>query len=259
MPSNYFSYAMLRVFCLQALAPGDDVSCSSTATADEVSLAAAAQLELAAWQARMPLATLLTDSAMQRRHTLMLLHLMAGTEAGAAAGSLAAAAGVADEECGNSPSCSSRVFGDMYSIDAAATAAADVSEEAGDDLSCCAAAVAAALQHYKLIRCDLYQDQFLRNSAALDGDPNTNGRYADDTLQCASLGSTITPSGVCRKTQEQQQQQMGAAASVAELLVWLSRSGQTAAVLQRVLEVAKGEQQLAQQVRLATLYVSQAV
>jgi hypothetical protein len=92
---------MLLVFFLQALAPGDDASCSSTATADEVSLAAAAQLELAAWQARMPLAALLTDPAMQQRHTLMLLHLMALAEAGAAAGSLTAAAGAADNNNNN--------------------------------------------------------------------------------------------------------------------------------------------------------------
>jgi hypothetical protein len=147
------------------------------------------------------------------------------------------------------------VFGVRDSIDAAAAAAADVSEEVGDDPGCSAAAVVAALHHYKLIRCDLYQDQFLRNSAAHNARASTSGGFGDDTLQPEGLGSCITPGGTCRKGL--QQQQVGPTASVAELLVWLSRSTQTAAVLQRVLDVAKGEQQLAQQVRVAEFYISQ--
>jgi hypothetical protein len=189
----------------------------------------------------------------------MLLHLMALAEAGTAAGSLAVAAGYADVaagyadvETGDRPNSSNlRVFGDRDSIDTAA-AAADVCGGNGDDPSCNAAAVAAALQHYQLIRCDLYQDQFLRNSVVRDAQLRAGGEFAGDAVRPGmrgTLGSSMAPDGACSKA-VLQQQQMVVTASVAELLVWLSRSGQTTAVLQRVLEVAKAEQQLAQQVWL---------
>jgi hypothetical protein len=241
---------MLLACCPQALTPGDDVSSSSTATAEEVAMVAAAQVELAAWQARMPLAALLTHPAMQRRHILMLLHLMMLSEAGSAACDLAAAAAAEDTTAASegSPSCSRTVFGGRDSMDAAATV--NASEVEGDDAGCDAAAVAAALQHYKLLTCDVYQAQFLRNSAAL-GVNTSKSQHSDDLLLGDSPGSTTTPPGGFGRSHPQQQQQMGATSpSAAELLVWLSRSGQTAAVLQRMLEVAMGEQQFAQQVTL---------
>lgn len=248
--------------CLQALAPGDDASCSSTATAEEVSLAAAAQLELAAWQARMPLAALLTDAAMQRRHLLMLLQLMVLTEAGCLTGGMAATAAVQDAGAAASSaispynSSSSMMNAGGQLPGAAAAAAAD---DAGDIAAYCTAAdVAAALRHYGLVRCDLYQVQFLRNSAALCTAGSTSDDDSDSTIQGVSLNDDITPSSACRQAEllQQQGQQMGLAASVAELLVWISRSGQSEAVLQRVLEVAKGEQQLAQQVGVVGVTVA---
>jgi hypothetical protein len=235
---------------MHVLQPGEDVSCSSTATADEVSLAAAAQLELAAWQARMPLAALLTNPAMQRRHQLMLLHLMALAEAGCCAGSLTGSADCSERQRSNSSK-----FNEPGSCSPGAAAGAADDGSFGY-ANCNAADITAALQQYGLVRCDLYQMQFLQNSAVLFAEGRTSDDDNESTAQRSSAEIRSSPSGACMRVEQQQQLQLGqgsSAASVAELLVWLSRSGQTEAVLRRILEVAKGEQQLAQQVRDSTV------
>jgi hypothetical protein len=181
----------------------------------------------------MPLAALLTNPAVHRRHQLMLLQLMAIAEAGCPAGSIAGTAAVqgAAADSAESLCCSNSMAGGAVT-------------EGGVEVTAVAAAVVtAALQHYGLLRCDQYQQQFLRNSAAAC----TERRSSADDNDSSDANST---QGISCRSSTQQQQQLGTAASVADLLVWLSRSGQTEAVLLRVLEVAQGEQQLAQQVRV---------
>lgn len=166
--------------CSQALpvhhATSADAACdASRATPEEAGLAAAARLELAAWQARLPAAQQLAQ--LGSRHRLMLLQLML----------------LAEQAPSSSSSC-----GCGCAVEAAPSVVS------ADE----AAAAAAALLSYHLVR------------------QGTSG------------------GGCCWRRRL-------AGVPASELLVWLYRSAQTAALLQRVCGIAHGEQQLQQQVRAA--------
>lgn len=205
---------------MQALTPADNICSSSTATAEEAILAAAVRLALTAWQARLPLGDLLVAPAMTQRHRLMLLHLMVVAETGASS----CCTGITHS--GGAPSCTKR--------------SVLLPHEAS---MCSADSIVPALEQYGLLKVDLYQDVLLSACAAQPNPADSDQDTPERASQTEAYATMDSPGALQHLSSAGMQ-----AASIAELLVWLSRSGQTAAVLQRVLEIAKAEEQLAQQV-----------
>lgn len=230
------------------LIPGDDICSATSATANEAQLAAAARLDLTAWQTRWPLGAKLTDKAMHRKHRLLLLQLMTMAE---------------------SPTMSIPLHSIVPEL-GLSTAAAGSGEHEG--LAADLAYACRVVQSYGLVRLDLYQSVYLRNAAVAserqssdDGDfsadGSNNNKYIHHNNDCRGL-DIRGPNGNHQSIFWRSQLGAGysnadgaaddevddTGLSVAALLVWVARSKPAAAVLRRVLQVAQAEQQLKTQV-----------
>lgn len=192
-----------------------------TATAEEVNLASTLKLELAAWQARLPLGELLVDATLQSRHRLLMLQLM-----------------LLATSCNESATVM-HLLARLMSDDIRDLQQADVEY------------VQSALGHYSFYKQDLYQSVYLTAAAA---SPRTQeNSYARGTT--GKFMPRTDSAGCCQshdlsRIYHNSDQHMSADTSVAALLAWLSRSEQTMAVLTRVLNIARVEAQLQAKVRL---------
>jgi hypothetical protein len=211
-----FVLAGFLVMHVQALQPTAG-ALQAGATTQEASLAAAARLDLSAWQARIPLGLLMTADAVKSKHILMLLHLMALAEpAGQSGGTL-------------KPAAISKVDPIMGDTSAAS------------DRAC------AALLQYELMRRDTCQHWvFLTNDdASAAGRGRAGSVSRSRAASCCEQGKQLAAgcSGPAFDSHK-----AVVAVSVGALLAWLGRSTQAAAVLQQVVDIAQGEQLLEQQV-----------
>lgn len=229
------------------LIPSDDICSATSATANEAQLAAAARLDLTAWQTRWPLGAKLTDEAMHRKHRLLLLQLMTMAETPAMPVPLHSIV----PELGLS------------------TAAAGSGEQEG--LAADFAYACRVVQRYGLVRLDLYQSVYLSNAAVaserqssddgdflIDGSNNKYIHHNNDNRWLDTRGPNEKRQPIFWRSQlgagysnadgAADDEVADTGLSVAALLVWVARSKPAAAVLRRVLQVAQAEQQLHMQV-----------